>query len=160
MLLGDLAFFNFFNTLHIPSKTVIRSKRTCQSYTGESQYQWGLAMQRVKSRSGQDVKNGEQSARKGRTGKHKGGMEMSWLDKEKAWIEKKGFGSCTAVWKMRGNWDGWAVGSAGRQKLDTGHWCDAVRRKGLNPNGWSVWSPPQWYALQWPALSSSHLQMT
>ena len=54
-------------------------------------------MQRVKSRSGQDVKNGEQSARKGRTGKHKGGMEMSWLDKEKAWIEKKGFGSCTTV---------------------------------------------------------------
>ena len=54
-------------------------------------------MQRVKSRSGHDMRNGEQSPRKGRTGKHKGGMEMSWLDKEKAWIEKKGFGSCTTV---------------------------------------------------------------
>ena len=54
-------------------------------------------MQRVKSRSEHYVKNGEQSPGKGRMGKHKGGMEMSWLDKEKAWIEKKGFGSCTAV---------------------------------------------------------------
>ena len=54
-------------------------------------------MQRAKYRSRHDMKNGEQSPRKGRTRKHKGGMEMSWLDKEKAWIEKKGFGCCTAV---------------------------------------------------------------
>ena len=54
-------------------------------------------MQRVKPWLRHDVRNGEQSPRKGRTGKHKGGMEMSWLDKEKAWIEKKGFGSCTTV---------------------------------------------------------------
>ena len=66
---------------------------------------------------------------RGWTGKHKGGMEMSWLDKEKAWIEKKGFGSCTAVWKMRGNWGGWAV-------LEGRSWTPVIGVMRSDEKGW------------------------
>ena len=165
MLLSDLAFSKFFNTLEVPLH-IFHPKQSPARKELAKVTQENLSisedLQCKELNLGQDMTwEMENNLReRGERGNTK--VEWKWAGwtKRKRGLKRKGLEVAlqSEKWEAIDVVGQWAVLEGRSWTL--GHWCDAVRRKGLNPNGWSVWSPPQWYALQWPALSSSHLQMT